>query len=191
MDSAREPKSTDVHASALRPDSAPDFAALYQAEVGYVLNSLRRLGVQERDLEDVLHDVFLAVYRHMSDFDPTRPRRPWLFGFAYRIAADYRRLSRHRHETAATGREAVDDGRMPDEQLDAERKRHLVLAALDRLDLDRRAILVMHDLDGHTMPEISLAVGVPLNTAYSRLRLARRDFEAAIRDVSAPQGGAP
>ena len=44
----------------------------------------------------------------------------------------------------------------------------------------------MHDIDGHVMPDIAAALGVPLNTAYSRLRLARADFAAAVQRV---QGG--
>ena len=45
----------------------------------------------------------------------------------------------------------------------------------------------MHDIDGHVMPDIAAALGVPLNTAYSRLRLARADFAAAVKRL---QGGA-
>lgn len=163
----------------------PDFEALYRAEVGYVLNSLRRLGIHERDLEDVTHDVFFAVYRHLDDFDPSRAIRPWLFGFVYRIATDYRRLLRHRYELAAVDESGLEiDARSPEQELELTRKRRLALQALEQLTLDRRAILVMHDLDGHTMPEIAQELGLPLNTAYSRLRLARRDFEAAVRNIS-------
>ena len=55
-----------------------------------------------------------------------------------------------------------------------------MLAALDTLDLDRRAIITMHDLYGHPIPEVATALAIPLNTAYSRLRLARQDFLAAV-----------
>jgi RNA polymerase sigma-70 factor (ECF subfamily) len=171
------------------PAAISRFEAVYRAEAGYVLHSLRRLGVHERDLEDVAHDVLVAVFRHLDDFDRGRPLRPWLFGFAYRFASDYRRLARHRYEAAPPVYEPAGTDPPADQQLDLERKRRLVLLALDRLDMDRRALLVMHDLDGHTMPEIARELSIPLNTAYSRLRLARRDFEAAIRDASPEEGG--
>jgi RNA polymerase sigma-70 factor (ECF subfamily) len=162
------------------PTSLPvPFEQLYAAEAGYVLRSLRRLGVQERDLEDVL----VAVYHHRDEFEADRPLRPWLFGFAYRFASDYRRLARHRHETLPPENEPPALEAPAEELLDDERKRRLVLAALERLDIDRRAILVMHDLEGHSIPEIAKGLAIPLNTAYSRLRLARRDFEAAIREA--------
>ena len=66
------------------------FTGLFAAEFDYVWASLRRLGVNERDVEDIAHDVFLHVYRKLGSYDPKRPVRPWLFGFAYRAASDYR-----------------------------------------------------------------------------------------------------
>jgi RNA polymerase sigma-70 factor (ECF subfamily) len=148
------------------------------------------MGVGRADLEDLTHDVFLAVYRRWEDFDAARAVRPWLFGFAYRIASDHRRLSRHRHEVADASSESVDGATLPDERIAEEQTRRRVLAALATIDLDRRSVLVMHDLDGHGMPEIARELAIPLNTAYSRLRLARRDFESAIRRGAAPRGPA-
>ena len=52
--------------------------------------------------------------------------------------------------------------------------------ALDELDMDGRAVLVMHDLEEYSMPEIAQVIDAPLNTLYSRLRLARKKFTAAV-----------
>jgi RNA polymerase sigma-70 factor (ECF subfamily) len=62
----------------------------------------------------------------------------------------------------------------------------MVIRVLDKLDLDRRAVLVMHDLEGQTVPEIAAALGVPVATAYSRLRLAREDVAAALKRLRLP-----
>ena len=56
----------------------------------------------------------------------------------------------------------------------------LVHRLLDCLDGDRRAVFVLAELEQMTAPEIAAALGVNLNTVYSRLRLARRDFDAAL-----------
>ena len=58
-------------ASASEASAREAFHALYRAHVGYVWNSVRRLGVPERDVEDVTHDTMFAVYRKLADFDPT------------------------------------------------------------------------------------------------------------------------
>src|SRR5260221_6601240 len=72
------------------------FAQVFRAELPYVWGSLRRLGVDARDAEDVTHDVFVQVYKKLDVYDPKRPLRPWLFAFAFRAASDYRRLARNR-----------------------------------------------------------------------------------------------
>ena len=69
----------------------------------------------------------------------------------------------------------------PDEALAEHQTRALVLSALERLPLPRRAVFVMHDLDEVDMRTIAGTLSIPLFTAYSRLRKARKEFEAAVR----------
>jgi RNA polymerase sigma-70 factor (ECF subfamily) len=57
------------------------------------------------------------------------------------------------------------------------------------VDVDRRAVLILHDLDEVHVPEIAQALGIPLNTAYSRLRLARAEFAAAAKRIRKTRGG--
>ncbi len=158
-----------------------EFRAVYEAQFAYVWRSLRRLGVRDRDLEDVAHDVFVALYRGFEEFDRTRPIRPWLFGIAFRVASDYRRRARHRLEVPSDASDVAADDPAADERIEAREARQLVLEALGTLDLDRRAVFVMHDLDGYSMPEIARTLDAPLNTLYSRLRLAREQFARAVR----------
>jgi RNA polymerase sigma-70 factor (ECF subfamily) len=160
------------------------FRALFDAEASYMRHSLRRLGVREADLDDAVVDAFLAVNKHLSEYEISRPPRPWLFGFALRIASSQRRLARNRREVFESI-EIEDPMRLADEVLAAEQTRQQVLAALDEVDLDRRAVLVLHDLEGHSMPEVTDSLSIPLNTGYSRLRLAREDFAAAMRRIQA------
>jgi RNA polymerase sigma-70 factor (ECF subfamily) len=149
-----------------------EFRRLFDEHYDYLWSSLRRLGVHERDLEDVTHDVLLEVHRKLDRYDRQRPFRPWLFAFAVRFASDYRKLARHRTEL----RGDVDDGaRAPtaEELLAAKDAARLLDLALDALPMDLRAVLVLHEIDETPMKEIADALGIPLNTAYSRLRLAR------------------
>ncbi|NOU34473.1 MAG: RNA polymerase sigma factor [Polyangiaceae bacterium] len=164
------------------------FRAIYDANVDYVQATLRRLGVSAAETEDVTHDVFVAVFRHLEDYDPARPLRPWLFGFAYRVALDHRRLARHRNEAnAPEGHEMKDDAPLPDELLEEERARILCQRGLDALDFDKRTVLVMFEIEGRSAQEIADHFSIPLNTAYSRIRLARAEFERHIRKYGAPR----
>ena len=167
-----------------KPVSTESFPDIYRSELRYVLVVLRRLGVRPADIEDVAHDVFVAVYRHFAERDPARPIRPWLFGFCFRIAKDHRKLARHRHEAPPALEEPADAGRLPDQQVDDERLRVWLVEALDAMDFDKRGLVVMHDLEGIAVPQIAELLEVPLNTAYSRLRLARAEFEKHLQRVS-------
>ena len=153
----------------------PSFADIFRREVGYVCGALRRLGVQERDLEDVAQEVFVQVHRKLATYDPTRPLRPWLAGFAFRCASDYRRRPMRRHvPVEEVGDVAMDVA--PPSSADAA----LVTEALAALEPERRAILVAFEVEDMPMKTIAEDLGIPLFTAYSRVRLAREDFERAV-----------
>ena len=178
------PPSSRIPGEAVAPKASaagwgPSFRSIYEAEFDYVWQSLRRLGVRPSDVEDVAHDVFVTVHRKLSDYDPFRPIRPWLFGIAFRIASDYRRTSRFQREVFDSEPEREDPGPIADAQLATREAHRLVMAALDTINLDQRAVFILHELDGQTIPEVAEALGEPLNTIYSRLRLARKAFAAA------------
>lgn len=163
------------------------FQALFSAELGWMWSTLRRLGVRSADLEDVTHDVFFTVYRKLDSYDTSRPVRPWLFAFAYRAASDYRRLARHREEPTedVPEREAGAFGAARgDDLLEQKEESALIHAALARIDLDRRAVLVAHEIDGTSMKEVAASLGIPLNTAYSRLRVAREELTTAVKRIT-------
>lgn len=157
---------------------ALDFATVFSLELGYVLRTLRRLGVRDGDLEDVGHDVFLAVYAAWDDLDPDRPLRPWLFGFAFRFASNYRRKLKPADELDDDV--AVSDAPLADEALVRDGDRRLVLAALDRIPIARRAVFVMSEIDAVPIVEIARVLGIPEGTAHSRLFKARAEFKEAV-----------
>jgi RNA polymerase sigma-70 factor, ECF subfamily len=169
-----------------RPTSLQD---LFEMHAAYVWNSLRRLGVPAPDLEDRVHDVFVQVHGHLDAYDPARPVRPWLFGFAFRIASQERRRAHRRHEVQGEPADAIDPTALPDAQLAAERNRELVLKALEGIALDRRAVFVLYELDGVPMEEISQSLGIPVNTGYSRLRAARAEFAGAVKRLRPQRQG--
>jgi RNA polymerase sigma-70 factor, ECF subfamily len=166
--------------------ASPQFEQLFASEIDYVAGTLRRLGVAERDVEDLCHDAFLVVHKKLGEYDPSRPLRPWIFGITYRVAVGYKRLFRHRFETAEADQT---DAPSPDVAAQIE-ARDLVLRALAGVPLDRRAIFVLHDVDGQAAPEVARALDVPLNTVYSRLRIARQEFKEQVARFAREGAGA-
>ena len=158
------------------------------------MRSLIRLGVRSSDAEDVTQDVFLAVYARLSDYDVSRPPKPWLFAFAFRAASNYRRLARHRVERPESEHPKLPGGAVnpqesvsPQEHaLEAAGRRALLARALENLDFDHRAALVAVDLEEVAPKEAAEAMRIPLNTLYSRVRNGRKKLRAAIEDLATP-----
>lgn len=168
-------------AERMRREEAERFRSLFDAHVSYVAASLGRLGVELRDRDDLVSEVFLRVHRELASYDEERPLRPWLFAFAARVASEHRRLARHRREVLGEPMDVPSPSPAPDHALERRQAQHLVHQALDELDLDKRAVFVLHDLDDTPVPEIARALGIAEGTAYSRLRAARAEFTAAVR----------
>jgi RNA polymerase sigma-70 factor (ECF subfamily) len=160
-----------------RPPAHPCLEA-FQRELDYLMRSLRRLGVSRDDVEDLSHEVFLVLYRTWDKYDPGRPLRAYLFGIAFRVAANDRRKRRRESPRAVT--DASDLGPGPDQALESKQARALVLSALERVPLRRRAVLIMHDIDELPMSEIASTLSIYRFTGYSRLRKAREEFAAAV-----------
>lgn len=163
--------------SAATPDE--ECVEAFLGELDYIYWSLRRLGTPKSELDDLAQEVFMALRGVWGEFDKERPLRPYLFGIAFRIAAASRR--KRRREVAHGVVETYDSGLGPDEVLQATQLRGLLLAALEKIPLKRRAILVMHDLDEVAVRDIAAALSVPVFTVYSRLRKARAELEVALR----------
>lgn len=164
-----------------------DFAAVYREQFGYVFRTMRRLGVRPPDLDDLVQEAFTVVLKRLDDYETDRPIEPWLFGIAFRVAAAHRRhRSRRITEVPSSQLEHADlDGAGPEASFADRQARLLVLEALEALDLDQRAVFVMHDIDEQPAPAIADVLEIPINTVYSRLRAARAKFEARIRKLRA------
>ena len=162
-------------------DAAGDEECLnaFQEELDYIYRTLCRMGVSRSEVEDLAQDVFLALRRSWTEYDRERPIRPYLFGIAFRIASAHQR--KRKREIAFGTVDADDTKPWPDAVLQSKQARKILLAALARIPMPRRAALVMHDLDQVPVAEVAVVLAVPLFTVYSRLRKARRELEVAVR----------
>lgn len=169
------------------PGSTPveDWAVFYDAHFDYVWRSLRRLGVRESALDDAAQEVFVVALRRQGQFEGRSSIRTWLFGIALNRARELSRSERRRAEDALP--EYLPDSSAPDQEQRAmdTQALNLVYQALDELSEERRALLIMAEVEEMTAGEIAELLSIPVNTVYSRIRLARRDFEGALKRVRA------
>lgn len=166
------------------------FRALYDAHVDFVWRNLHRLGVPESEVDDRTQEVFVIAHRRFDDFEERgHGPRAWLFQIVLRVASGARR-QRRRHPEVPDGGTALDREAIEAPQADAVARREALStldAALATIDLGRRAVLVLHEIEEMTAPDIAEVLSIPLNTVYSRLRVARIELEHAL----ARRGGKP
>ena len=166
------------------PAPTPESACLaaFEGELDYIFTTLKRLGAAPSEIEDLAQEVFVVLYRHWRTLDTDRPIRPYLFGVAYRILyAHHRRRAR---EILCADVDADDDALSPEGSLQSKQSVALVTAALQRLPMSRRAVVVMHDLDEIPMADIARSLAITRFGAYARLRKGRRELAAAVRRLS-------
>ncbi len=158
------------------------FRAVYDEHFRFVWRSLRRLGTRNVDVADAVQDVFLVVYRKLGAFEGRAKMTTWLFGICLRVASDRRRLAYERHQSENDGL-MVDP---PDDRIDVvctiERRQKLAMGKklLDGLPDEQRTVFVLFEFEEMSGEDIAEALGIPLGTVYSRLRLAREAFHQAV-----------
>lgn len=159
------------------------FCETYRQHLQWMLHTVRRLGVLDSDAEDVAHDVFGTAWNRLDTYASGRPMRPWLFGIAFRVVSNRKATKRSKEELADTFDTISGVRQAPDEILEGEDARRHVLHALNTLPVEQRALFVGADIDQVPITELAEHLGIPLNTAYSRLRLARSKFQATFNEL--------
>lgn len=151
----------------------------FDRELDYVFATLRRLGAPPGDIEDLAHEVFLVLLRNWDTLDPERPLRPYLFGVAFRIVSVHRR--RRLREVPHPAPDSEDFRPSPESALQSHQAMALLQAALEQVPLQRRAVIIMHELDGIPIVDIAKALSITRFGAYARLRKGHRELARALR----------
>ncbi|HEY0134293.1 MAG TPA: sigma-70 family RNA polymerase sigma factor [Nannocystis sp.] len=170
----------------LAGDQAPihrQFRAIYRDEFAFVWAVARRFGVPVAALDDAVQDVFLTAFRRIDRLGYQVSSRAWLYAVTRKVASHHRR-SAMRLDRRIEALRAV-----APELPAAPQERHHAADLLERLlaPLPRglREVWEMTELLGMTGPEIAAELEVPLNTVYSRLRLARAQLSAGAKTIAA------
>jgi len=186
---------------ARRPDDAGDadlvlavargerhaLAALYDRYGPTMLALALRIVRDKREAEDLLHDVFLEVWRTAKDYDPVRGRvRTWLCIRMRSRALDRQksaRISRKSGDESVLERVAVD----PD--VDGSPDRARLRLALADLPPEQRRVLELGYFEGLSCSEIAERIAAPIGTVKSRVAAALAKLRLALRVPAATSEG--
>ena len=148
-----------------------------------VLRQLRRIFGPQADVDDVFQSVFVEVIRSLPTFAGRSKLSTWIRRITWNVAYQEMRLSYRQPKT--TGFDEAD--RAHSRTNDAETKAatrecmRRLYVALERLDPKEHLAVVMHDIEGCTLKEISRALGKPLQTIASQLHTGRARIAAHLQ----------
>jgi RNA polymerase sigma-70 factor (ECF subfamily) len=169
----------------------PTFEQVYQETFPFVWRTVRRLGVGDSTRDDVTQEVFVTVYRRLGEFQGRCSVKTWVFNILMGIVRNYRRTRRRKGRGHALSTPVVDPAVLADVTADpselASRAQagRILHELLDELAEEKAVVFVMAELEGMTVPEIAELVNANINTVYSRLRAARREFDQALARMHA------
>ena len=145
---------------------------------------LLRLGAGPGQAEDMAQEVLLAVWRKAASFDPAKAEAStWVFAIARNLRIDALRRERH-PEVSDEHLEAVADTREDAETaLSATQRGAALRRALEELPTEQAEVVRMSFFQDKPHGEIERALGIPLGTVKSRLRLAMVRLRAALGEI--------
>jgi RNA polymerase sigma-70 factor (ECF subfamily) len=171
-----------------------EFEALVRPHLDGLYRRAYRFTGHSQDAEDLVQELLLRLYRGPQDLRRIKELRPWLLRALHNLFVDqWRHRGRtpwgHLHPAPwdeLLANEA--EGGNPEQDAHTVELRRQVLAALYRLSRKHRALLVLHDMEGRSLPELAELLHLPLGTLKSRLFRARRKLRAALddRNLSTP-----
>jgi RNA polymerase sigma-70 factor (ECF subfamily) len=160
---------------------------LFRRHAPFVARLLHRLGVPAREIDDVVQQVFVVVHKNGGYVHGPATPTSYLGAIAVKAASSARRrdgAQRSRH--AEYSEELLaSSGRDPVSLLEVRRELMQLQAALDEMDPDLRAVLVLTELEGETCASIAASQGIPVGTVYWRAHRARKQFRRIALRLSA------
>ncbi|MGH2582557.1 MAG: RNA polymerase sigma factor [Anaerolineales bacterium] len=139
---------------------------------------------------DLLQEVFLRLFRFAHKIDPDRPLEPWL----YRMTANlsYTWIKRRKWLQPI---EDISDwlssemGLQPSSLAEQREAWDFVEAAISKLPLAQRVVIVLYYINECTLPEISEILRIPAGTVKSRLHYARQTLRQQMETQENPVKG--
>lgn len=156
-----------------------DFDALMAPHIDQLYRLAYRFTGNRHDAEDLVQDLLIRLYPKRNDLAEMEQLRPFLTRSLYNLFIDLVRRNRRDPEGVEAAEPVADPGHGPEMQAEGTLLQRHLMAALEMLNPDQRALLSLHDMEGYSLPELEVLLETPLGTLKSRLHRAR----ARMREI--------
>jgi RNA polymerase sigma-70 factor, ECF subfamily len=160
------------------------FEKLYFAHHNRISRFLARFIWSRENLEEIIDDTFMVVWRNARHFRHASRLSTWIVGIAYRTAL--KSIRRTDYQTVSKNIEELTEDR-PNHAVEFEQK-DWVKKGLDRLPIEQRLILELAYGLGHSVEEIAEITCSPIGTVKTRMFYAREKLRHYLPVLGKPCG---
>ncbi len=172
----------------LRRAGSGDAAAFREVFVRHrsdVARLVYRMINHPADLEDVVQEVFVQVFRSLKDFRGQSKFSTWLHRVTVNVVLMHRRAAKSRPVFSGEVVADVTEDNfavLPDEDAARRERVRAFARLLERIAEKKRVVFILHELEGMPPSEIAEIVGAPVLTVRTRLFYARRELEGMLSE---------
>jgi RNA polymerase sigma-70 factor (ECF subfamily) len=182
----------DEPSGALDETAPQRFAAVVQPHYETMYRMAFRLTRSAHDAEDLAQEVCVRAFTRLDEIEMLEQPRGWLLRVLYRLFIDSMRRYERKHVGSI---DDVDDhvlayeGPSPVEEAERALERRRLDDAWTHLDHEQRALLALHDVEGHSLAELMELTGLKEGTLKSRLHRARVRLGRLLQRETPPTPG--
>jgi RNA polymerase sigma-70 factor (ECF subfamily) len=140
------------------------------------------------DIDDVVQQVFIKVFRSLASYKGLSSLDTWIYRITAKVCTDqlrkkYRKrqleIVSNSDELAAEGKSVA--GCDPYERLEKRELAQEIYGALNKLNEEKRAVVVLYEMEHRSLDEIATVINKPVGTVKSRLFHARKELEKYLK----------
>lgn len=149
------------------------YSELYEKTIHYVYKNVHFLIEEKSDVDDLIQDIYIEVYKSLRKYDSERPFMPWIMGIAIKQIQSYRRKKwmRLRIVKKAEAFEHAKDIDFTTDVVDQIDNQYLI-DLVNRLPFKLKQVIILRYLNDHSQEEVAGILDIPLGTVKSRINSA-------------------
>lgn len=157
---------------------------LYERYNGLIASIIRQNYRESDIVEDLLQEVFLKAFKNLKRYRGESSFPTWLAKIARNQCIDYRRSLAAKNRKKEDSMDDEENSRVtnlpdegetanPENEILKEESKKIVRDAIQELPEEHRNAIIL-EMEGHSYQEISMILGIPINTVGTRIYHAKK-----------------